>query len=524
MFNKIIKWFIILALFLMISPSVTSANVTTSFKDVTSFKEEINYLTSKEIIFGFKDGTFRPNQPILRLQAVQMLIREIKPQMNEIPNPGFSDMKPGDRGYEDVAKAVALGIISGKGNQVFDPNGKLTRAEMAIILSRAYELGGIYPKGFKDVSMSSKAYWYISAMAANNITVGYPDGNFRPSLTIDRAQFAAFMTRVIEPSFQPNNPDVADTYLEMLVDFTILDYVVDEEKSVIYLLDANTNSVVSLNYITYETDSLELALPIERLALAGNKLYLTQSKGKHSAYWFSEDQEGAYAVVDANTMQLEKTINIDIDPYDIEADDQGVVYITPGSGQHADFVSYKGLTGEILSKRSVSAPSLLEMHPSQNKLYTITVNVSPRNITAYTLSNGVLQSELRSPYHGTYPLGKDLTISPDGKFLFNSTGNIFRSSAANTADMIYHGKLDRPYSAIAFDTVYGEVYTANSKNYIQTYDYMTMGSTGQLESYGIIDHMFYDQTADVLVILSKVKLGDSTVAFTGIEKIYFETE
>ena len=99
---------------------------------------------------------------------------------------------------------------------------------------------------------------------------------------------------------------------------------------------------------------------------------------------------------------------------------------------------------------------------------------SPRTIGTYTIDNGVLSDEQRSPYHGTYPLGKDLTISPDGKYLFNSTGHIFRSSATASSDMYYFGKLDRPYSSIAFDLQYGEFYTANNKNYIQAYDYTTM--------------------------------------------------
>ncbi|GKW44970.1 S-layer homology domain-containing protein [Planococcus sp. NCCP-2050] len=523
MFKIIAKGFMVFLLLGFILPSHSLA-ATPSFKDVSSFKAEIEYLTGKEIIFGFQDGTFRPNEPILRIQAVQMLMREIQPEMEAIPNPGFKDIKPGERGYEDVAKAVALGIISGKGNQTFDPRGKLTRAEMAIILSRAYELGGIYPKGFKDVSQSSKAYWHISAMAANNITVGYPDGTFRPSQTIDRAQFAAFMTRVIEPSFQPDNPSVADTLLEALVEITVLDYVADPVEPILYLLDGNTNEVVSFNYDTYEMDSVKLSLPIERLAMAGGKLYLTQSKGKHSPYWFEKEQQGAYAIVDADSMVLEKTINIDIDPYDIEADSNGFVYITPGSGQFAPMVGYNGATGEVISLQQVRAASFMDMHPAENKIYTITTDTSPRNISAFAIADGEIKGEVYSPYHGTYPMEKDILLSPDGKFIFNSTGHVFRSSATDSADMVYHGKLDRPYNSIAFDMEFGEVYTSNKKNYIQAYDYKTLKSLGQLESYGAIDHLIYNEQEKVLVILSKVKLGDSTVNFTGIEKVYFEAE
>ncbi|MBW9234536.1 S-layer homology domain-containing protein, partial [Leptospira santarosai] len=122
-----------------------------SFSDVSSFKEEIEYLTDAGIINGFPDGTYRPSSPILRVQAVMMIMRDLGMPKETPKDPGFVDIKPADRGYAEVAAAVELGIISGKEGNRFDPQGKLTRAEMAKILVNAYELGSIYPKGFKDV-------------------------------------------------------------------------------------------------------------------------------------------------------------------------------------------------------------------------------------------------------------------------------------------------------------------------------------------------------------------------------------
>lgn len=164
------------------------------------------------------------------------------------------------------------------------------------------------------------------------------------------------------------------------------------------------------------------------------------------------------------------------------------------------------------------------MHPSENRLYAITTTVIPRNISSYTITNGVLSPEQRSPYHGDYALGKDLTISPDGKYLFNSTGHIFRSAVTTSSDMTFFSKLDRPYSSIAFDTEYGELYTANNKNIIQIYDYTTMEPIDQIQTYGTIDKMFYNQHDHTLLILTKVKLGNSQVPFNGIEKVYFNVE
>lgn len=524
MVKQIQKAVALLLAMIILIPSTHGFAAPNSFKDVTSFKEEIEFLTNQEVIFGFPDGTFRPNDPILRVQAVQMLMRDIKPDLEDVPNPNFVDIKPGDRGYEDVAKAVQLGIINGKGNNRFDPQGKLTRAEMAIILERAYHLTGIYPPGFSDVSKSSVAYDSISSLAANNITVGYPDGTFKPSQTIDRAQFSAFMARIIEPSFQPDNPGVADSYLETLLDFDIIDYAMNEKDSIIYLLDASTNSVVAYNYNTYDYKSVKLSLPAEAVAFANNKIYVTQLKGKHSSVWWDEDQEGAFSVIDASTMKQERVINIDLDPFDIEADDKGIVYISSGSGQHTRIESYDSRTGKLLSSQRIYHRTYIKMNPSQTKVYSIDTAVSPRDIASYSINDGVLSPEKDSPYHGDYPLTTDLTISPDGKYLFNGTGNIFRASMVDSADMTYHASLDRSFTSIAFDVPNGELYTANNKKYIQAYDYTSLEPTYQLDTYGSPNKMFYDEKENTLLIFTKVKIGSSPVLFTGLEKIYFELE
>ncbi len=508
----------------VIATSPAQAATTPVFKDVTGFKKEIEFLTSKGIIFGFPDGTFRPDAPIQRSQAIQMIMREMKPVLGHSPNPNFKDVKPGDRGYDEIAKAVEMGIISGKSGNFFDPTGNLTRAEMAKVLANAYDLGGIYPKGFSDVSTGYWGYPYISALAANNITVGYSDGTFKPAKTIDRAQFSAFMSRIIEPSFQPDNEQIADTYLMGLLDAYIIDYARHSTEPIIYIIDGSANEVAAINYDTFEIKSVKLNLPAERIVYANGKLYVTQLKGKHNSNWFDEDQQGAFAVIDATTMKVENVINIDLDPYDIEADDNGIVYISPGSGQHSRIESFDGKTGKRLSSQRMYQQTLIEMHPSQSRVYAITTTGSPRTIGTYTISNGVLSDEMRSPYHGTYPLGQDLTISPDGKYLFNSIGHIFRSSATASSDMYYFGKLDRTYSSIAFDLQYGELYTANNKSYIQTYDYTTMEPVRQLRTYGNINKMFYDEESHALIIFSTIKLGNSTVPFTGLEILPFNVE
>lgn len=179
-----------------------------TFKDVNSFVEEIEYLADKGIIQGYKDGTFKPNNTVTRLQAVQMILREkgIK-DFSNVANPGFIDAKPGDKGYGEIAKAVELGIISGKvnaqGQKYFDPYGNLTRSQAAKILVSAYDLKGTSPTEFKDIPKNHWAYNVTSVLAANHIATGYADGTFKPSTNLSRQHFAAFMARCLDDQFKP---------------------------------------------------------------------------------------------------------------------------------------------------------------------------------------------------------------------------------------------------------------------------------------------------------------------------------
>ncbi|MGF2618071.1 S-layer homology domain-containing protein [Rossellomorea aquimaris] len=171
------------------------------------YEEEIQYLSEREIINGYDGNLFKPNEPIKRIQAVQMILREMGyANPSGSPDPGLTDMKPGTYGYEFVAKAVDLGIIGGKtasdGSKYFDTFGTLTRGQMAKILAKAYNMSGNKSLEFTDVSSDFWAYDYVNALAANNVTTGYDDGTFRPNDKLQRQHFAVFMARQLDDQFK----------------------------------------------------------------------------------------------------------------------------------------------------------------------------------------------------------------------------------------------------------------------------------------------------------------------------------
>ena len=105
------------------------------------------------IINGYPDGTFKPYHSITRAQGVAMIIREMKLDTSNRPNPNFKDIDSKYRFYDEIAAAVDEGIIDGFTDGTFGPNKEMTRSQMAKILVGAYQLKLKNQKSnsFKDV-------------------------------------------------------------------------------------------------------------------------------------------------------------------------------------------------------------------------------------------------------------------------------------------------------------------------------------------------------------------------------------
>ncbi|QKS72389.1 S-layer homology domain-containing protein [Paenalkalicoccus suaedae] len=158
--------------------------------------DPIQRLSDRGVIGGFPDGTFRPSGNITRAQAAAMLVRDLGLQTAGRPNPGFIDVTPETQLYANIAAVAETGIMGGFSDGSFAPAGTLTRAELATILVRAYQLSGSGNVPFPDVASTHWAYQNIGIMNANNLVGGYSDGTYRPNIAVTRAEFATFLNRI----------------------------------------------------------------------------------------------------------------------------------------------------------------------------------------------------------------------------------------------------------------------------------------------------------------------------------------
>lgn len=115
----------------------TSVEPEVYFSDIEAtqwYAYSVNKARAHQIIEGFADNTFRPNQPITRAEAIQ-IIYNLNTHSSQPANPNFQDVSASDWFYQAVAYAKEAGLVGGKTSLTFAPQENLTRAETAKIIS-----------------------------------------------------------------------------------------------------------------------------------------------------------------------------------------------------------------------------------------------------------------------------------------------------------------------------------------------------------------------------------------------------
>ena len=102
-------------------------------------------------------------------------------------------------------------IVNGKGNDTFDPDGTVTRAEFIKMTMKAFKLPNeTIGCEFVDLSEEHWAYSYISSAVKMGIVRGIDEKHFAPNARIARQDMAVILYRTM----QKNNTLPAISYLE----------------------------------------------------------------------------------------------------------------------------------------------------------------------------------------------------------------------------------------------------------------------------------------------------------------------
>ena len=94
-----------------------------------------------------------------------------------------------------IEALASRGIITGKTEDRFEPDGTMTRAEFATIIARGLGLPKMSVANFKDVTANDWFYNYVGTAYNYGIIKGVSENEFNPNGTITREEVAVMVTR-----------------------------------------------------------------------------------------------------------------------------------------------------------------------------------------------------------------------------------------------------------------------------------------------------------------------------------------
>jgi hypothetical protein len=177
---------------------------TSSFPDIIEgswYSEAVNYLSGQHFITGYPDGTFKPSNKITREEAITLLGRTLDLD-GTMRKTAFSDVNPDSFGSGFIASGYDRDVITGYGDGTFRPKQFITRADVALMIYRAYDYLPIESSAFKDVKKDKYYYEAVSTLQQLKIVDGYEDGTFKPVQNISRAEFSLMLARALNDEFK----------------------------------------------------------------------------------------------------------------------------------------------------------------------------------------------------------------------------------------------------------------------------------------------------------------------------------
>ncbi|WP_190276179.1 InlB B-repeat-containing protein [Paenibacillus sp. JDR-2] len=190
-------------------------NKNVSFSDMSNHwsKNAVNDMASRLIVGGAGDGLFYPDKAITRAEFAAIIVRALGLRMENGAS-SFSDVKASAWYSDDVQTAYSHQLINGYPDGNFHPNDSITREQAMTIIAKAMTLTGIQTETdlqesnanalinvFSDKSKISA--WASSGIAAclqAGIVSGQSASILAPAANITRAEAVVMIQRLLSKS------------------------------------------------------------------------------------------------------------------------------------------------------------------------------------------------------------------------------------------------------------------------------------------------------------------------------------
>ncbi len=185
----------------------------------------VNFLKDNDIVRGYPDGSFKPNNKVTRVEALKFIYEGLNKEVNSRVVLEFSDTDSKAWYARYISAAQKEGVVKGYSGNLFKPANSVTKAEFTKML---VEASGFNAKDYvpltalyNDVSRKDWFYGYI-ALAKDKNLLDTSSNLFHPNDQISRAQVAQILYKVIlmkaggklkyENTLVVNEDDLADFF------------------------------------------------------------------------------------------------------------------------------------------------------------------------------------------------------------------------------------------------------------------------------------------------------------------------
>ena len=170
----------LLALILSVSMVFTIGTSVMAYPDVeagTYVSEAVTVLSDLNILNGFEDGNFKPEETVTRAQMAKIICEVLNYNQMGSNKTVFSDVEPKHWASGYISSVYNLGIINGYGNDMFGPEDTVTyeQAVKMLVCTLGYEpmaadMGG-WPSGYLAVATTIGLTKNVNSSNRGNIAI-----------------------------------------------------------------------------------------------------------------------------------------------------------------------------------------------------------------------------------------------------------------------------------------------------------------------------------------------------------------
>jgi len=265
--------------FLVILLSITSFALTSfaSFNDTKDhlFETEINRAFESKIINGYIDGSFKPDKPVSRAEALKILLGGQIPEAYSSNKVYFNDYSQSDWYYKYLNYAKENSIVDGYNDGSFRPGGFISIAESLKILFQTRKQNVDYLEGeawFESLNNKAKQLNLYEKSPANFLDVNSFITRSELVYLIDKISQKNQTTQDLNYNWKFENQDFSITTLK-----SDKFYKLENQGILVMFEDGFLSFEIKNNTFANLEDSLVDFKPLEKSKVTSSKFFQQNS-------------------------------------------------------------------------------------------------------------------------------------------------------------------------------------------------------------------------------------------------------